>query len=325
MSAFGSIPAKIQQVLVGAVGATMMIALGRSVPTIPDNIDPVVYQRIIQAMRRGEGFYPAIDDVFRAHGMGPVDSVLAVRSPLGFEFLAVLGSDAVAWLAFLGAVTLAALLVARTLDSPVVAVVVVVFFVLVGRVAWSAPELWASVLVVAAVGLALDDRWIPAVAVATLATTIRELAVLVLVGIVLSQMRSWRSMVAPIAGLGVAGLFYLSHWDRVTPYLVPTGQGRQATLLGTGSFPTGVVAMMSAWLPAGTVLGPILFVAALVWAQRRGRLALIVPVLGLVATGVVVDRPEWATFVVPLILALGLDELGSHLGRLELRPVRLHR
>lgn len=314
MSALGSIPAKPQQLLVAGVGALLTAVLGRTVPAIPDNIDPVVYHRIIGVMRRGTGFYPAIDEVFRAHGMGPVDSFLAVRSPLGFQFLTLLGDDRVAWLAFLAAVTVAAVLLARVLDNPIAAVFVIVFFSVVGQAAWTAPELWASVLVVAAVALALDERWIPAVATATVATSVRELAVLVLVGIALARWRSGRT-VAPMFGFAAAAVFYLIHWNRVAPYLVPPGQGRQATLLGTGSFPTGVLTMMGTWLPAGGVVGPVLFVAALAWAHRRGRLALIGPVLALVLTGLLVNRPEWATFVVPLTLALGLDELGHHIAR----------
>mgnify|MGYP006924546466 CR=1 FL=1 len=293
----------------------MMLVLGRSAPEIPGNIDPFVYHRVVQSMSGGLEFYPSLDEVFRAYGMGPVDSVLAVRSPLGFWFLALIGNDNVTWLLMLAAATVAALLLARTLHNPVLAITVILFFESVGQVAWTAPELWASILVVAAVGLALDEQWIPAAVTATIATSVRELAVLVLVGIAVSQRRSGRSVVAPVVGLGVVTAFYLAHWTRASSYLVPVGEGRQADLFGTGSFPSGVLAMMSTWLPGGVVVGVILFAATLAWAHRRDRLALLAPVLALVLAGVLVDRPEWATFVIPLTLALGLDELVDRIGR----------
>ena len=309
MTVFGSVTESAQRLLVVGIGVLTMGVLGRSAPDIPDNIDPAVYRRLIEAMRAGGGFYVSIDETFRAHGMGPVDSVLAVRSPLGFQLLALVDRDVIAWLLLLVATTAAAFLLARVLHRPVVAVVVIVFFALVGQVAWTAPELWASVLVVAAVALALDDRWLPAVAVATVATSVRELAVLVLVGLVVSAWRRGRSSTVPLSGLLAAAVYYLVHWSRVMPYLAPAGAGRQADLFGTGSFPGGVVAMTGTWIPGGLAIGPVLFILALAWAGRRGHLPLIAPVLGLVLTGAVVDRPEWATFVVPITLALGLDEI----------------
>ncbi len=297
------------------VGAVMLAAFGRSAPTIPDNIDPVVYHRLITAMRDGGGFYRSIDEQFRAHGMGPVDSVLAIRSPLGFWLLTLAGSDLAAWILLVVAATGAAVLMARVLHRPLYAALIVVFFVMVGQVAWTAPELWASILVVAAVALALDERWLSAVVLATVATSLRELAVLVLVGLVLSRLRHGRAIAAPIAGLALATVFYLVHWDQVRPFLVRAGDGRQANLLGTGSLPGGALAMMSTWIPAGVIVGPLLFLAALAWAHRREKLLLLVPVLGLVSTGVLVDRPEWATFVVPFTLTLGLDEVDLRIGR----------
>ena len=309
-----SVPAKAQQRLVAAVGIVMMLALGRSVPAIPGTIDPAVYHRILVSMRDGRRFYDAIDETFRAFGMGPVDSVLAIRSPIGFWLLAAVGSDLIAWILLLGGATIAGALMSRVLGQPIHAVWVIVFFAMVGQVAWTAPELWASILVVVALALALDNRWLPAIAAATVAGSIRELAVLVLVGIIWSRRRSRCELVAAVVGLVAVAGIYLVHWTAVTPYLAAAGDGRQAELLGTGSFPGGILAMMSTWVPGGSVVGPVLFVASLVWAHRRGQLSLVAPVLGLVATGAVVDRPEWATFVVPLTLALGLDEIGRRLG-----------
>lgn len=300
---------RAQLFIVAAVGLIVIIAVGRSAPTIPENIDPVVYLDVIHELRTGQEFHQTIDSVFRSYEMGPVDSVLAVRSPVGFWWLAGLGSDAIAWLTFLVAATIAALTIGSSLHRPAYAIGVIWYFAMVGTAAWTAPELWASVLVVIAVGLALRDRWIEATIVATVATSIRELALLVLVGLVLSRIRNRSGWSIPVLGIGVCAGLYLWHWNRTLPFLAADGAGKQARLFGTGDIPGSVLDMMSTWLPAGIVLGPVLFVATIAWAHRHGSLLVVAPVLALVMTGLIVHRPEWAIFVVPLTVSLGADEL----------------
>lgn len=308
MAPSGQTDQRAQLVALGVLGLVVVAVLGRSAPTIPSDIDAAAYLDTIEAVRSGLAYHPAVDGVFRGHGLGPVDSVLAIRSPIGFWLLAALG-DTMAWIGFLVLVTAAALSIGAGLERPAYAMGVVAFFVTVGSVAWTAPELWAAVLVVAAIGLALQDHLVAAAMVATVATGLRELAVLALVGLLLHGLRSRTKWWPPVVGIATATGWYLWHWNRTLPYLVPDGAGHQAQLLGTSRGPQSVLAMTGTWLPLGLVTGPLLLVAALAWAHRRRRLALIAPVLALVVTGALVHRPEWAMFVVPVTLAVGTDEL----------------
>ncbi len=304
-----------QLLVVGLTGLIVIAVFGRSAPIIPANIDPVVYLDVVDELRSGQPFHRAIDSVFRGYGMGPVDSVLAVRSPVAFWWLASAGGNNIAWLAFLLAATAAAVILGSALERPIYAAAGIGYFAMVGMAAWTAPALWASVLVVMAVGLALRDRWIEAALMATVATSIRELAVLVLLAVLLNRLHNRSGWWAPTAGIGACGAFYLWHWNQTMPFLVDDGAGRQAQLFGTGRVPGSVIDMMSTWLPAGVVVGPILFVATVAWARRNDGLLVVAPVIGLVATGLVVHRPEWAIFVVPLTLPLGGDEIDRRIRR----------
>ena len=305
-----------QLLAVGALGLVVLAALAPSTPTIPPDIDAAAYRDTIEAMRSGLAYPRAVDQVFRHHGLGPVDSVLAIRSPAGFWLLAAV-SDGTAWAGFLTLVAGTALVIGVALERPAYAMGVIAFFVTVGSVAWTAPELWAAVLVVAALGLALQDHLVAAALVATVATGLRELAVLALVGLLLHGLRCRTRWWPPVAGIVAATAWYLWHWDRTLPYLAADGAGHQAQLLGTSRGPESVLAMTGTWLPLGLVTGPLLLVAAVAWARRRRRLTLLAPVLALVTAGALVHRPEWSMFVVPLILAIGSDEL--HHRMVELR------
>lgn len=315
MDLFTRSDTRAQLLAVGAVGLIVLVALGRSAPAIPGNIDPAVYQDIVNELRSGQEFHQTVDSVFRRYGMGPVDSVLAIRSPIGFWWLALVGNDTIVWIIFLLVVTAAALVLGSGLDRPVYAIGVIWYFAVVGMAAWTAPELWAAVLVVMAVGLALRDRWVEATIAAAVATSLRELAVLVLIGLFLSRLRYRSGWSVPIVGAALCAGLYLWHWSRTAPFLVADGSGRQAELLGTGQGPGGVLEMMSTWLPGGIIIGPILFLAAVSWAHRHDAVPLVVPAVGLVLAGLIVDRPEWAIFVVPLTLPLGADEIEHRIRR----------
>src|SRR5204863_9141712 len=112
------------------------------------------------------------------------------------------------------------------------------------------------------------------------------------------------------------------HVVLLQPYL--GAHGTEAKLLGTGSVGT-VLEMAGFQLPAGQVLGAVVWALALVNVVRTGRfpdLAFFVtlPLLGLLA-----DRPYWGAIAVPFLILWAGEEVAALVAAGRTRYLRTRR
>lgn len=292
------------------------VALAGSTPSLkPEVTDPDVYLDAVHRMRGGEGYYDAMDAALRAAGIGPVESVRAMRMPTWFVLARWVPSDRLLWWAFLAMMVVCVVLVTHLVRRPVTAVATAGLMALIGLEGYTFPDVWCVPLVLGAVLAARRQRWWLAIALATGATAIREVAALALVALAVEMVRTTRRWMPPLLALAAAAAMGLAHAHAVGPYLVAEGQGREAQLIGSSHGLSSVASMASAWVPGGIAIGVPLYLLA-VWSLRRSPLLCTLGVwLALPLVGVVVHRIEWGALVTPVAMALGLDALADLVGR----------
>src|SRR3569833_1048392 len=218
---------------VGLVAAVVLVwvSLGIGEPIRragPSDLD--TYQRVVEALKTGQGYYPALHDALLAGGYGTL-SPLNWRPPLFLTFLSLFPTLEAAQV-FLGLVTLIAWMlgVAVAFRRGGVALAVwagiVLALSLLSIIAYRAElsfELCTGTLILISVGAyALGWRWVGLV-VGVLALFVRDLAVLyVLFCLVLAlRERRWRETAAWIVALVAYAAFYAWHWSQLSALLGP--------------------------------------------------------------------------------------------------------
>ena len=293
------------------VAITAVLAVGSAVRTPRLKNDPLVYLGALHRMRGGQGYYRALDAAMREGRIGPVETVRAFRLPTAFLLWRWLPTDHLVWVGFLVLVVAATAAMAWTVREPLCALLFAGYLIVVGTDGYSAPELWAAPLIAIGFALAMRGRTLTAVAVLLVASSMRELAILALIGVVLDGWGRPAVRRAALGGCSLLAVGALLHARGVRPYLVPQGQGLEAHLLGSARLPQSLLRMSGAWLPAAMVLGPILVVLAVRWVRTHCRGRMVLPHLALLLTGLAVHRPEWGLLIVPFTLCWGVDELAA--------------
>ena len=284
-------------------------------------VDQVIYRETTEDMRRGDGYYAAMDRALRETN-GPAESARAFRLPGIFLLWRVLPSQGWVWALFV-------LVVAATsfaiLQATTVALVAPAFAAYVFRLArpysFSADswldqyllvELWALPLLVGAVvAWRRERRGIAVAGFALAATLVRELVVgLLLTGLVVAWRRrrpAWPWAVALLAAVAMA----VAHVRWADPHLV--AHGAEEELLGSGQPPWTITAMMATGLPAPLVVGPLLWFLSIrrLWRLDRELLAFLAPLLALPLSGLLIGRDYWGFLVAPLLLWLALEEIAD--------------
>jgi hypothetical protein len=292
------LPRRLVAAAVIVIGAVFLF-LPPQQPGQYDN-DQLIYARTVAGMKHGKSYYRAASDAYRSVG-GAVETTRAFRPPTAFLLWRWIPTGLL-WPSFVVAVAVASgLLLLRVTTVPLVAPVVTIYLLALGRVSveYLFVELWAVPLVAATLLAVERRRWWAAAVFAVFATAVRELAAVVLVGGLVSALvhrRPWRPWAASI---GAAGALYVLHAALLQPYLV--NRGTEAQLLGTGSL-GGMLDMAGFQLPAHQVLGAVLWALAIVGLVRTGRLALLGPYAMLPVLGLLVDRPYWGAMVVPFLI-----------------------
>ncbi|MDB5540260.1 MAG: hypothetical protein JWQ89_1987 [Devosia sp.] len=311
-------------VTLAAIVVLLVVAMGRA-PAVSAGAGPapegdlVTYQRIIEKMRAGEGYYGAAHEVLVADGYG-TRSVFNWRTPAWPMLLAALpagwGQRMLAGLALCGMLMTYRMM---RLDGGVLAAVVAVLAVgasLGGILSPSSvvfSEVAAGTLILLSVA-AYGNGWrVIGLLAALAALFLRELAApYVVVCIVLAlRERRWGEMRIWAAGLVAYAAYFLWHWWMVSQQLGSMDRaygegwlqfGGLGFVLATMGF-NGLWSLAPDWVPA--VLLPLGVLG--LWAWPRGTLAL-ATVVAFVGIFAAVGKPfngYWGALYTP-VLMLGL-------------------
>lgn len=292
--------------------AAMALSMAGSVPSFdPTRPDPGVYLDAVHRMRSGAGYYDAMDAALRAGGIGPVESTRAFRLPTWFELARLTPNDRVLWWCFLLVTVATVAVLSRVVQRPLASLGAGAVLLFIGLDGFTFPDVWAVPLVAVAMWAVQRQRWGVAVGAAALATSVREVAVLVLVAVVVCaavRARSWWPALVAVAGLG---LLAYGHAEAVSQHLVAAGSGREAAFAGSSKGISSVFDLATAWVPGGWWVGLPLYAVA-VWRLRTLGLGTAAgPWLALPLVGVIAHRPEWGALVVPLAVAFGIDGVAA--------------
>ncbi len=279
-------------------------------------IDHGLFRITVQSMREGGDYYAsydaALDIVYGPTRAGVTETIRGFRLPTTFFAWHLLPNDQYVWWLFVGLAGLAGIAASRFLTRPVLGVLVVVYLLSIGMLVeggrWTAQfmttELWAVPPLFGAVLMARRERWWLAAGLALVAVLIRELAApFLLVGVGLALLG--RVPKAPwFTAFGLAALAYAGHVALVIPHIDPNAV--QNPIIDNVDLPRTIVEMMGFGLPAGAVIGSVLWIFA-VWHTIGHRWFLEASLLALPLVGVIIDRPYWGILVVPFAIVWGLE------------------
>ncbi|MFZ3483638.1 hypothetical protein [Sphingomonas sp. 3-13AW] len=307
--------------LVLILGATVASVRGGPVPgprAAIEESDISVHDGVVGALKGGEAYYPATARVLRS-GDYPLKPFLAFRLPTLPVVLAALPAGLpTLMLLLLAAATLYAwwrrLRVALARPLPVLAGMLLLA---AGVLALLAPDValfgesWAGLLVALSLAVRREDRWVEAVAIATIAMLIRETAAFyaIAMGLLAFAEGRRREALGWVAGLAVLALVLVFHAQAVAQVVGPLDPTTSdvAGLHGFGFFVRAAMTATALHLlpPA---LGALLVALALFgWAMWDDPVALRVTVtLAIYAAAIAVfaraDSFYWVFLVSPLLL-----------------------
>lgn len=284
------------------------------------NIDHAMFLSTVHFMRRGAGYYPAMDRALRGF-VGPAATPRAFRMPTIYVFWRLLPNDRLIWLVLVVGIGLMAVGLGRLVQAGWVAPLIALWALYNAWNKFTLVELWGALLVTAAL-LAWargHQRW--AAVIGLLAALVRETTVVLLVGGVIAAHRQGRPRWPWLAALGISGAAFVATMVAAHPYLV--AHGTESPLLGSGRPPFSIARWMGFGLPAGPVLGPALWLLAVLGLlghlPGRRSLAAIPPLpgiddlmlayLALPVLGLLVTRDYWGAELVPFTLAFGAGSL----------------
>ena len=279
------------------------------------NIDHAMYLSTVHLMRRGSGYYPAMDTALR-HFIGPAATPRAFRPPPIFLLWRFIPNDRWIWWLLIVLVGLASVALGRIVHVRWIAPVIAVYFLYNAWNKFTLVELWGCLIVVGAVFAWTRQQRTTSVVAATVAALVRETTLPLLVGGLIAahrfKERRWPWMVA----IGIAAAAFALESHLASPYLV--AHGTESPLLGTGRPPFSIARWMGFGLPLGPLVGPVLWIVAVLallgelprvngdrrWVPPPGFDELLLPYLALPILGVLITRDYWGVLVVPFTLAL---------------------
>ncbi len=290
-------------------GVATTLAYWLALPAGGADTDQVAYVRMLERMRAGQGYYEAHRDAF-AEQLILVSQSRSIRMPVVFLFWARFPPGAWFGLFCVCVVVGATVVLTRLTNRPLAALPVTLYLLFAGRTidhwgdtpvdAFLLPEVWVVPFVAGSLVAWRRQRWWLAVLLAVGAVLLRELAVLLLLGGLLSAHIERKPRAPWLAGLGVAAVAYGLHYALAADYLSPVGN--EAPLLGTARIPWSMLAMMDNAVPGPLVFGGVLWAIALWKLWLRRELLFFGPYLSLPLTGLIVDRPYWGLMFVSFTL-----------------------
>jgi len=281
-------------------------------------IDHGLFRITVQSMREGADYYSSYDAalniVYGPTRAGVTETIRGFRWPTTFLVWQLLPNDQYVWWLFVGLSGLAGIAASRLLTRPALGVLVTVYLLSIGMLMeggrWTAQfmttELWAVPPLFGSLLMARRQRWWLAAGLALLAVLIRELvAPFLVVGVGLALLG--RAPRAPwFTAFGLAAAAYALHVALALPYIDPNVV--QNPIVDDVDLPWTIIEMMGFALPAGVVIGPVLWALA-VWHTVGQRWWLEASLLALPLVGVIIDRPYWGILVVPFAAVWGLERI----------------
>lgn len=294
-------------------------------------IDHTLFTETVDRMRSGAGYYEAMDGAL-AELYGPeraavTETVIGFRMPTTFLVWRLLPNDYAIWLLYVFLAGGAGLVTLRIAHFPPTAMLVVIYLLSIAMLrtngVWTsqftATELWAVPVMLCAVVAVTKERWWLAAALGLLAFAVRETAApLLLIGAGLALFgrlprRPW------LTALGGAIGLYALHAILATPFIDPSVA---TPLQSRADVPLSFLRILEFGLPAGYIVGPGLWIAALwrVHSFDRHRL-LLSAYLWLPLIGLLVERRYWGVMVVPFMLVWGIDQVVESIASASTRGV----
>lgn len=322
---FVSLPPPLRRLVLGVTLAAIAVLVWVALQPLPAATggaggptegDLVSYQRIIERMQGGEGYYDAAHEVLVADGYG-TRSVFNWRTPLWPTVLAALPAG---WAqGFLAAVALAGLILSYVVarrDGGLVpaALTLVAVGGSIGGLASPSSVVFAevaagTVILFSVAAYGMRWRWAGLVA-GLLALFLRELAApyVVVAAVLALRERRWGEVAAWVAGgLAYAGYFGW-HWFSVMQQLGPEDRAYPEGWLQFGGlrFLISVVSFNGLWSLAPQWLAAVFLPVGVLglWARRSGILPLAAVVAYLVLFAVV-GKPfnyYWGAVFTPLLM-----------------------
>jgi hypothetical protein len=279
------------------------------------NVDHAVYLSTVHLMRRGSGYYAAMDRALRAF-IGPAATPRAFRPPTIFFFWRLLPSDRVIWTVLVVLVGLASIGLGRVVRVRWIAPVLASYYLYNAWNKFTLVEMWGCVIVVGAVVAWTRGYRTLAVVLGTVAALVRETTLPFLAGGLIAAHRFKQRRWPWLLGLAISAAAFALESHAAGHYLV--AHGTESPLLGTGRPPFSVARWMGFGLPLGPLVGPVLWVVAGLallgelprvkgprrWVPPPGFDELLLPYLALPILGFLVTRDYWGVLVVPFTLAL---------------------
>jgi hypothetical protein len=295
-------------------------------------IDHHIDLRTVALMRRGSGYYTAMNHAMLEVGHAPVDEVRAFRMPTMFMVWRYLPNDHAIWLLFVAMVLMTGLMMLRLTRLAFVPPLLALVLLATGKrrvgSGWidqfAVVELWAAPLNVGALLAWKEKRSARAAWLALAAVAVRELSAGLLIGGLIASLRTGRARVHWITVCALSAVLYFVHSGLAHPFLVAHGKGVELPLLHTGGV-GALVDMMGFGLPLGVVVGPVLWIAAVTQCVRK-RNELALGLLAVPLTGILIARPYWGLISLPAVLVFGSEGCVDAWSavRARLRPQHRH-
>lgn len=293
-------------------------------------IDHRLFRFVLDGMRSGEGYYSAmttaLDGLYGPERAQVTQNIRAYRMPTIFWLLNLVPNDRWVWGLFVGFAGLAGIAASKLVSRPYLGVLVLGYLLSIGMLVengvrsaqFLTTELWAVPVLLWSVAMAMRERWWAAALLALGAVVIRETtAPFLIVGVVLAV--AGRLPRKPWLTAGLAGVAaYAAHAAAVVRWI---DRDIGVSVAQEQPSPLAILDIMGFALPISAVLGPMLWLLAVVhvWERTANRLLLIAPLL-LSFAGVVVDREYWGILVVPFTLVWGVNRILDTLTNLRVRP-----
>ncbi|HUP14572.1 MAG TPA: hypothetical protein VM848_00735 [Acidimicrobiia bacterium] len=302
----------------GILVVCVILGLAAAVPSDAEMIDQALFRITVEHMRNGEGYYSAYDSaqdiVYGPQRAAITETIRAFRMPTTFLLWQLLPSEEAIWWLFVTVAGLTGIVATRLVARPELGIFVSVYLLGVGVVLeegqstaqFMTTELWAVGPILGALVMARRERWWMAAGLAVLAVLVRELAAPLLAAGVLLAVLGRAPRPPWFTGAAVALGAYVLHAMSAAKFIEPTTS--QAPIVDETQLPFTILEMMGFALPAGIVIGPILWLLAVrsTWRSRR---LLDMSVLGLPLVGLIIDRPYWGILVAPIAAIWGIDHL----------------
>lgn len=298
-------------------GETPSTPPAKASPPGTDNADILLYERIVERVKKGEPYHAAALSEQRS-SQYPSAPFVTVRLPTLALVAATVGTGPLRAILILFCLLTLIVWWRRFAGSmPGATHIIATFLVGIGLLLPLRPELvllheaWAGVLIALAIGLHRDEHWWPSVLIAALSLAIRELAlpIVLLMGAWAATRKDWKQAGAWVAVALLFGIALYGHAQAVWALASPLDRASPgwSSFGGWHAFAANMqLTTALRFLPASFAIS-LLPLCLIGWAGWREKLGLLIAALltGYACMFMVFGRPDnfyWGLMIAPLFL-----------------------